>query len=116
MLTAIGSGIWNAIFIGLGWYLQRNYEVLDKWLGPVSYVALGLIAGGLGWLGLRRLSGELRDRVERSCSVDCTSSRGYQDWPRWWRRSWNSGGRHSRSWDGWKPGRGRPQRRGKESA
>lgn len=55
MLTAIGSGIWNAIFIGLGWYLQDNYEVLDEWFGPVSYVALGLMAGGLGWLVVRRL-------------------------------------------------------------
>lgn len=55
MLTAIGSGIWNAVFIGLGWYLQENYAVLGKWLVPVSYVALGMIAGGLGWLVVRGL-------------------------------------------------------------
>ena len=55
LLTAIGSGIWNAVFIGLGWYLAENYEVVDKWLRPVSYVALGLIVVGLGWMAVRRL-------------------------------------------------------------
>ncbi len=55
LLTAIGSGIWNAVFIGLGWYLNENYEVVQKLLGPVSYVVLGLIVVSLGWLVVRRL-------------------------------------------------------------
>lgn len=55
LFTAIGSGIWNAVFIALGWYLNENYEVVGKWLGPVSYVILGLIVVGLVWLGIRRL-------------------------------------------------------------
>ncbi len=54
LLTAIGSGIWNAVFISLGWYLNENYEVVDNWLGPISYVLLGLIVAGLVWLGVRR--------------------------------------------------------------
>lgn len=66
MLTAIGSGIWNAVFIGLGWYLQENYQVLDKWFGPVSYVALGLIAGGLGWLVVRRRSSDAQASTKPS--------------------------------------------------
>ncbi len=55
LLTAIGSGIWNAVFLSLGWYLKENYEVVDNWLGPISYVVLGLILAGLVWLGVRRL-------------------------------------------------------------
>jgi membrane protein DedA with SNARE-associated domain len=55
LLTAIGSGIWNAVFIGLGWYLNENYQVVDRWLGPISYVILGLIVVSLGWLVVRRL-------------------------------------------------------------
>ncbi|MGH3897710.1 MAG: DedA family protein [Pseudonocardiaceae bacterium] len=55
LLTAIGSGIWNAVFIALGWYLNENYEVVGKWLEPVSYDILGLIIVGLVWLGIRRL-------------------------------------------------------------
>ncbi len=55
LLTAIGSGIWNAIFIGLGGYLKENYEVVDNWLGPVGYVMLGLSVVGLVWLIVRRL-------------------------------------------------------------
>ncbi|MGH3778510.1 MAG: DedA family protein [Pseudonocardiaceae bacterium] len=54
LLTAIGSGIWNAVFISLGWYLNENYEVVDNWLGPISYVLLGLIVAGLVCLGVRR--------------------------------------------------------------
>ncbi|MGH3694699.1 MAG: DedA family protein [Pseudonocardiaceae bacterium] len=55
LLTAIGSGIWNALFIGLGWYLRENYAVIEAWLVPVGYTVLGLIVAGLGWLALRRL-------------------------------------------------------------
>jgi membrane protein DedA with SNARE-associated domain len=55
LLTTIGSGIWNALFIGLGWYLRENYKVVDVWLGPASYVVLGLIIAGLVWLVVRRL-------------------------------------------------------------
>ncbi|MGH3971759.1 MAG: DedA family protein [Pseudonocardiaceae bacterium] len=55
LLTAIGSGIWNALFIGLGWYLGSNYAVIGGWLGPVSYVVLGMVVVGLVWLVVRRL-------------------------------------------------------------
>ncbi len=68
LLTAIGSGIWNALFISLGWYLQENYEVIEAWLGPVGYAVLGLIVAGLGWLALRRLR-------SRDAQVSTTPSR-----------------------------------------
>jgi membrane protein DedA with SNARE-associated domain len=57
VLTAIGSGVWNAAFIALGWVLGENWEQVETWLGPVSYVVLALLAVGLVALIVRRLRG-----------------------------------------------------------
>ena len=55
LLTAIGSGVWNALFIGLGWYLGDNWDRVQTWLGPVTYVVLGLALVGLVWLAVRKV-------------------------------------------------------------
>jgi len=55
LLTAIGSGVWNAIFIWLGWTLGENWSRVEGWLGPVSYVVLGLVLVGIAWLAVRKL-------------------------------------------------------------
>jgi len=54
VLTAIGSGIWNAAFLGLGWLLGDNWDQIQGWLGPVSYVVVGLVVVGLVVLMVRR--------------------------------------------------------------
>ena len=35
-LTAIGSGVWNAAFVGLGWVLGDNWGSVQRWIGPVG--------------------------------------------------------------------------------
>jgi len=55
LLTAIGSGVWNALFIGLGWYLGDHWDRVQTWLGPVTYVVLGLALVGLVWLAVRKV-------------------------------------------------------------
>jgi membrane protein DedA with SNARE-associated domain len=40
-LTAIGSGVWNAVFVALGWLLGEKWNSVQGWIGPVSYVVLG---------------------------------------------------------------------------
>lgn len=62
LLTAIGSGVWNALFIGLGWYLGDRWDQVQGWLGPVTYVVLGLVVVGVVWLAVRKA----RARRERS--------------------------------------------------
>lgn len=57
VLTTIGSGVWNAAFIALGWALGENWNRVQGWLGPVSYVVLGLLALGLVALAVRRARG-----------------------------------------------------------
>jgi membrane protein DedA with SNARE-associated domain len=54
-LTAIGSGVWNAVFVALGWLLGERWDSVQSWIGPVSYVVLGLVAIGLIWLIVRKL-------------------------------------------------------------
>jgi len=55
LLTAIGSGVWNAVFVGLGWVLGENWGSVEQWLGPVSYVVIGLLVIGLVVLVVRKL-------------------------------------------------------------
>lgn len=55
-LTALGSGIWNALFIGLGWQLGENWPVIERYLGPISYVVAGLALAGIAVLVYRKLS------------------------------------------------------------
>ncbi|MGE0297109.1 DedA family protein [Pseudonocardia sp.] len=55
LLTAIGSGIWNALFLGLGWWLGQRWEIVEAWTGPVGVVVTMAALAGLGWLMVRRL-------------------------------------------------------------
>ncbi len=54
LLTAIGSGIWNAAFLGVGWLLGENWATVEGWLGPISSVVVGLLLVGLAVLVVRR--------------------------------------------------------------
>lgn len=55
ILTTIGSGVWNAAFVALGWILGENWNSVERWLGPVSYVVVGLLVIGLIVLVVRKL-------------------------------------------------------------
>jgi membrane protein DedA with SNARE-associated domain len=62
MLSALGSGVWNAIFVGLGWYLAERWEVVERYMGPLSTAVVAIAVVALGWLVVRRLRS--RDRVD----------------------------------------------------
>jgi membrane protein DedA with SNARE-associated domain len=66
LLTAIGSGVWNALFIGLGWYLGDHWDRVQTWLGPVTYVVLGLALVGLVWLAVRKVRAHRADAGART--------------------------------------------------
>ena len=44
LLTLAGSAIWNALFIGAGWVLGENWDVVEGYMGPLSYLVVGLLA------------------------------------------------------------------------
>lgn len=73
VLTTIGSGIWNALLIGLGWYLGENWTVVEDWSGPAGIAVAALAVAGIGVLVVRR------SRSGRTAGADGTRHRRGDD-------------------------------------
>lgn len=58
LLTAIGSGVWNALFIGAGYQLGHRWDQVESWIQPVSYAVVACLAAALVWLVIRKRRGE----------------------------------------------------------
>ncbi len=56
-LTALGSGVWNALFIGAGYELGDRWEQVDSWVTPISYAVVALLGVVALWLIYRKLHG-----------------------------------------------------------
>jgi membrane protein DedA with SNARE-associated domain len=54
LLTILGAGVWNAIFIAAGWQLADRWELVQRYSAPVSAVIIALILGTLVWLVIRK--------------------------------------------------------------
>lgn len=63
LLTALGSAVWNAIFITAGYQLGNRWERVEGWIKPISYgvVAVLLLAGA--WLSYRKLRAVRTGRI-----------------------------------------------------
>lgn len=55
VLTAIGSGVWNALFIGAGYQLGNRWERVEGWVQPLSYAVVAILALAGLWLIVRKL-------------------------------------------------------------
>lgn len=55
LYTAIGAGLWNALFIYLGSVVGDNYERVEGYVKPFSYAVLLLLLAGAAYLGLRTI-------------------------------------------------------------
>ena len=55
VLTAVGSGIWNAVFIGAGRALGDRWERVEGWVTPAAYTVVALLVVALVALIVRRL-------------------------------------------------------------
>ncbi len=53
-LTAIGSGLWNALFIYAGYRLGDRWDQVQQYLQPISYVAVAALSAGLLFLIVRQ--------------------------------------------------------------
>lgn len=62
LLSALGSGVWNALFVGLGWYMGERWELVEQYMGPLSTAVVVVSVAALAWLVVRRLRG--LDRVD----------------------------------------------------
>lgn len=55
LLTLAGSAIWNGVFIGLGWVLGDNWDVVEAYMGPLSYLVVALLAVAVVVLIVRKV-------------------------------------------------------------
>lgn len=55
LLTALGSGVWNAVFIYAGYRLGDDYAAVERYLAPVSKAVVAIVLVVLVWLVARRL-------------------------------------------------------------
>lgn len=53
-LTAIGSALWTSVLTLIGRALGARYELVERYVGPVTYVVIGAIIVALGVQGVRR--------------------------------------------------------------
>jgi membrane protein DedA with SNARE-associated domain len=61
-LTALGSGVWNGLLIGLGWLLGDRWQEVGQYVRPFSSAVTILLVALLAWFVWRRLA----SRRERS--------------------------------------------------
>lgn len=55
LYSALGGSLWTAMLAYLGRLLGENYEQVDAYLGPITYVVLGgLAVAGIIWVWQRK--------------------------------------------------------------
>lgn len=54
VLTLIGAGVWNAVFIAAGWHLSERWELVQRYSKPISTVVIIVLGLGLGALIWRK--------------------------------------------------------------
>lgn len=54
-LTALGSGVWNALFIGAGYQLGNEWKRVEVWIQPISYTVVALLGLFGLWLVFRKV-------------------------------------------------------------
>jgi len=52
--TVFGSGLWNGVFIALGWVLGAQWTVVKQYTSIIEYVFLTAMAGVILWFLRRR--------------------------------------------------------------
>lgn len=62
-LTALGSGVWNAIFITAGYQLGNRWERVETWITPLSYATVALLGLAALWLVYRKVRAVRAGRV-----------------------------------------------------
>jgi membrane protein DedA with SNARE-associated domain len=61
LYTVAGSGIWNGVWVGLGFAFGPAIRpILEEWSGLLSYIAVGVIALLMLWFVTHRVVGRLR--------------------------------------------------------
>ncbi len=56
LLTLLGAGVWNAVFITAGWHLSERWELVRQYSEPVGVVVIVLLVVGVGIMVWRKAS------------------------------------------------------------
>ena len=67
VFTIVGSALWNALLIGLGWLLGSRYELVDQYSSVLNWTVILAFAALVAWLVVRRVR---RDRTRREAVMD----------------------------------------------
>ena len=54
LFTLAGTSVWNAILLGAGFWLGRNYSAIDQVTGPIAIGVLVLVTAAYLWRLIRR--------------------------------------------------------------
>ncbi|MCP3425394.1 DedA family protein [Rothia sp. AR01] len=70
-LTALGSAIWNTIFVLAGFYLGENWHVVEGYVGIFQKIVIAVVVVLVAWW----LVGRIRSRRARSLGGDASEDR-----------------------------------------
>ena len=68
--TTIGSGIFNAILIGLGWAFGWQWELVQEYAEPLGWAALAATVGAIAWFIWQRIRERRDNTTARSQRID----------------------------------------------
>jgi len=66
LFTLAGSGLWNALLVGVGAALGTQYALVERYAHALDYLVYAALAALVAWLVVRRVR---RGSAERSSSV-----------------------------------------------
>ena len=55
LYTVLGSGVWNALLVGVGWSLGGQWQLIAQYLKPLEYVVMVILVVAVGRFVWRRL-------------------------------------------------------------
>ncbi|MBP2320200.1 membrane protein DedA with SNARE-associated domain [Kibdelosporangium banguiense] len=56
LYTALGSAIWNTIFVLAGYFLGENWHVVERYAGVLQWVVLAAAVVAVGWFVASRVA------------------------------------------------------------
>lgn len=62
LFTVIGAGIWNAVFIVIGYQLGARWQRVERWVEPIGYAVLVGLGLWLTWAAARKIRAVVRSR------------------------------------------------------
>lgn len=62
LLTVLGSGIWNTIFVLAGFFLGSNWHIVERYADVFQWIVIAAVIAVVAWFVIRKL----RSRRERT--------------------------------------------------